>query len=263
MQASLSKNNAHKLKEKLDYHYSAFDKSRLSPDPLEFPHKFSKACDIECAAFISSIFAYGSVTQINNTLKKIFEIFGSHPYNYLTNTSGSGIKNDFKNINHRFYTSEDVSSLFTVLGKMLNEYGTLRELAVKYCNGKNGIKEIIGCFCSKLLNEFAIITPGVRFMFPLPEKGSACKRMNLFLRWMVRKDELDFGLWSEIPASCLIIPVDTHIAKISKSLKLTERKNVSWEMAAEITANLKKFDPDDPVKYDFALCHIGMRKLKF
>lgn len=107
-------------------------------------------------------------------------------------------------------------------------------------------------------------------MFPLPEKGSACKRMNLFLRWMVRKDELDFGLWTclsgrqdEIPTSKLIIPVDTHIARICKQLKLTKKKNVSWKMAEEITNNLKKFDPNDPVKYDFALCHIGMRKQVF
>ncbi len=104
---------------------------------------------------------------------------------------------------------------------------------------------------------------GVRFMFPDPLKGSACKRQNLFLRWMIRNDELDFGLWKEIPTSKLIVPVDTHIAQISKKLQLTKRENVSWKMAEEITNNLKKFDENDPVKYDFALCHIGMRKLKF
>ena len=95
-------------------------------------------------------------------------------------------------------------------------------------------------------------------MFPLPKKGSACKRMNLFLRWMVRKDELDFGLWKEIPTAKLVIPVDTHIARICKSLKLTKRKNVSWQMAEEITMNLKKFDANDPVKYDFALFGMGV-----
>jgi len=104
---------------------------------------------------------------------------------------------------------------------------------------------------------------GIKFMFPLPQKGSACKRMNLFLRWMVRNDELDFGLWNEIKPNKLIIPVDTHIAKICKQLKLTKRKNVNWKMAEEITGKLKRFDPVDPVKYDFALCHIGMRKLEF
>jgi uncharacterized protein (TIGR02757 family) len=100
-------------------------------------------------------------------------------------------------------------------------------------------------------------------MFPLPSAGSACKRMNLFLRWMVRKDELDFGIWNEIPSAKLVIPVDTHIARICKKLKLTRLNNVSWKMAEEITDNLRKFDPNDPVKYDFAICHIGMRKMKF
>nr|MBP9121411.1 TIGR02757 family protein [Ignavibacterium sp.] len=95
------------------------------------------------------------------------------------------------------------------------------------------------------------------------EKGSACKRMNLFLRWMVRKDELDFGLWKEISTSKLVIPVDTHIARISRSLNLTKRKNADWKMAEEITLNLKRFDAEDPIKYDFAICHIGIRKLKF
>jgi uncharacterized protein (TIGR02757 family) len=106
------------------------------------------------------------------------------------------------------------------------------------------------------------LTDGIKFMFPLPEKGSSCKRMNLFLRWMVRKDELDFGLWKGITTDKLIIPVDTHVARICTELGLTSRKNVSWKMAEEITDNLKEFDPVDPVKYDFAICHIGMRKIK-
>jgi uncharacterized protein (TIGR02757 family) len=130
-------------------------------------------------------------------------------------------------------------------------------------NLKNAITNFSNYFLQKCTQEFRGISRGIKFMFPLPEKGSACKRMNLFLRWMVRKDELDFGLWCEIPTNKLVIPVDTHIAKICKQLKLTKKKNVSWKMAEEITENLKKFDADDPVKYDFALCHIGMRKLKF
>jgi uncharacterized protein (TIGR02757 family) len=134
-----------------------------------------------------------------------------------------------------------------------------------YNSSEPNLKNSISKFSDYLLNKIEPrkITPVIRFMFPNPELGSACKRMNLFLRWMVRKDELDFGIWSEIPASKLVIPVDTHVARICKSLKLTKMKNVSWKMAEEITENLKKFDPADPVKYDFAICHIGMRKLKF
>ena len=100
-------------------------------------------------------------------------------------------------------------------------------------------------------------------MFPNPQSGSACKRMNLFLRWMVRKDELDFGIWKAVRKDQLVIPVDTHIARISRELGLTTRKNVSWQMAEEITEKLKKFDSKDPIKYDFAICHIGIRKLEF
>lgn len=130
------------------------------------------------------------------------------------------------------------------------------------------IKNSLSTFSNHLINtakEFngENLSLGIKFMFPLPELGSACKRMNLFLRWMVRKDELDFGLWNEISTGKLIIPVDTHVARICRTLKLTKRKNVSWAMAEEITGNLKKFDSSDPVKYDFAICHIGMRKMNF
>jgi uncharacterized protein (TIGR02757 family) len=106
------------------------------------------------------------------------------------------------------------------------------------------------------------VTGGIKFMLPDPAKNSACKRMNLFLRWMVRKDNIDFGLWHEIGTDKLVIPVDTHVARISKSLGLTRRKIINWKMAEEITGNLKKFNPSDPVKYDFAICHIGMNKKK-
>ena len=115
----------------------------------------------------------------------------------------------------------------------------------------------------EIISDHKPASHGIKFMFPDPLKGSACKRINLFLRWMVRKDELDFGIWEEIHTSQLIIPVDTHVAKICKKLKLTRCKNVSWKMAEEITEKLKKFDPVDPVKYDFAICHIGMRKMQF
>jgi len=149
-----------------------------------------------------------------------------------------------------------------------NEFGSLKKLFLSGyqetdSNTKNAIANFSDFFLQTALNEFGVLSRGLKFMFPLPEKRSACKRMNLFLRWMVRKDDLDFGLWNEISTSKLIIPVDTHVARICKQLKLTKRKNVSWQMAEEITDNLKKFDINDPVKYDFAICHIGMRKLSF
>lgn len=258
------------LKQKLDYHYKAFDKTQISPDPLQFLHLFSDETDIEAIGFLSSVFAYGNVKQIINTMNKILLISDSAPFAFITNLHKNNRLEKLKGLKHRFYNDEDIKNLFISLNSLYNKEGSLKNIFLKnYKSSHANIKEGLSGFSRVFLEEIKIntgskgISPGVRFMFPDPALGSACKRMNLFLRWMVRKDELDFGLWGEIPAGKLVIPVDTHIARICKQLKLTEYKNVSWKMAEDITGNLKKFDSADPVKYDFAICHIGMRKMEF
>jgi len=254
------------LKEKLNYHYKAFDKTKISPDPLQFLHKYEKENDIEVMGFIASIFSYGNVTQIINTLSRFIHLSDNQPYYFIANYQSSLANN----LIHRFYSAKDVDDLFRLLNTAYSEFDSLKDLFLRFYNPDDiNLKEAISGFSNyflesyKRMNHKKKISLGIRFMFPLPELGSACKRMNLFLRWMVRKDELDFGFWKEIPPNKLVIPVDTHIAQISRKLKLTKRKNVSWKMAEEITEKLKKFDSVDPVKYDFALCHIGMRKLSF
>jgi len=255
------------LKQKLDYHYRFFDRSRISPDPLEFLHMYDNANDIEAAGIISSVFAYGNVTQINNTLEKIHKIMHYKPYEFIIKFDYLKKKHLFDNLKHRFYTGDDIARFFCGLNKIYKNYGSLKYFFLLYFFEKEeNLKTSISCFSKNMLgicsgNDDTSL--GMKFMFPDPEKGSACKRMNLFLRWMVRKDELDFGLWSEIPASKLVIPVDTHVARICKELKLTRSNTVSWKMAEEITDNLSKFDSRDPVKYDFAICHLGMRKMNF
>jgi len=252
------------LKQKLDYHYKAFNRTKIEPDPLQFLHLFKSEDDIEVIGFIASVFAYGSVRQIINTLNRFLDLCACKPFKFIQNfRAGTEI-----NISHRFYTQKDVSVLFFTLAEIYKEYGSLKEFFYSFYDSESdNLKNSISGFSNQMLNRVVDqgeeLTNGLKFMFPIPEKGSACKRMNLFLRWMVRKDELDFGLWNKIPASKLIIPVDTNILRISKELELTSRKIPDWKMAEEITNNLKKFDPEDPVKYDFALCHIGMRKLKF
>ncbi len=254
------------LKQKLDHHYIKFDKSQISPDPLQFLHLYKNAKDIEVVGFISSIFAYGNVTQIINTLKKILAVMGSSPYDFIINFKQKDIQK-LKDIKHRFYSEKDIIELFFVLNSTYKKFGSLKKLCLLNYNCEDeNIKNALSHFSNYFLEEINKknkISLGNKFMFPLPEKGSACKRMNLFLRWMVRKDELDFGIWNEINSNKLIIPVDTHVARICRNLKLTKRKNVSWLMAEEITNQLKRFDPVDPVKYDFAICHIGMRKMIF
>jgi uncharacterized protein (TIGR02757 family) len=254
------------LNQKLEYHYKSFDKSHISPDPLEFLHRFETEQDIEAAGYISAVFAYGNVKQILNTLDKIFDLTAGKPNEFIINLTPKD-ENRLKELKHRFYTGNDILVFFRVLKYIYTEYGSLRNFFVQFYNeGDSNLKNAINDFSFQMIEiarERNAVTRGIKFMFPLPSLGSACKRMNLFLRWMVRKDELDFGFWKEIPTSKLVIPVDTHIARICQELKLTSLKNVSWKMAEEITDNLRQFDPDDPVKYDFAICHIGMRKLQF
>jgi uncharacterized protein (TIGR02757 family) len=258
------------LKQKLDYHYKAFDKSQISPDPLQFLHLFSKEEDIELMGFIASIFAYGNVKQIINTLDKILLISKSKPYEFVMNLSKSGGEIKLQGLKHRFYTDSDIQNLFSALNNIYKQKGSLKNVFLEnFSRRDKNIRDGVSLFSKSLIYEIKYrtksdkISRGVRFMFPLPELGSACKRMNLFLRWMVRKDDLDFGIWDEITADKLVIPVDTHVARICKLLRLTTYKNVSWKMAEEITENLRKYDPADPVKYDFAICHIGMRRLEF
>jgi uncharacterized protein (TIGR02757 family) len=258
------------LKRKLDYHYRYFGKNRISPDPLEILHKYSKPEEIEIIGFIASLFSYGNVTQIINTLGEIEKIIDQHPYDFILNFNKKNDGKYFNGLKHRFYTEEDIVSLFEILHQGYLSYANLKELfLLYYFEEEPNLKNSISCFSKNLMNlcvhcdKKAKVTSGLKFMLPDPLKGSACKRMNLFLRWMIRKDDLDFGLWKEIPPSKLVIPVDTHVARICRELKLTNRKNISWKMAEEITNKLRKFDPVDPVKYDFAICHIGMRKMKF
>lgn len=255
------------LKRKLDYHYKEFDFSKLIPDPLQFPHRYEHIYDREISAFISSIYAYGNLKQIITVLEKIHNVFGNSPYNYIIESSTKKITKDFSDVKHRFFDGEDSVGLILAIKNIFESYGSLKNLfLLYYFADETSLKDSIHFFSISLKNMFPNNKGGrrsVEFMFPDPYKGSACKRMNLFLRWMVRNDDLDFGLWREISPSQLVMPVDTHIHKICTLLKLTDLKNVNWKMAEEITNNLKNYDKLDPVKYDFAICHIGMRKLNF
>ncbi|PID58964.1 MAG: TIGR02757 family protein [Ignavibacteriae bacterium] len=255
------------LKRKLEYHYKKFDAEQIYPDPLIFPRKFNNEVDVEISALISSIFAYGNVKQIINSLEKVHALIGENPAEFFKEFDEKNYAEFFNIFKHRFFTGKDVATLFNTIKFVLNEYESLKHFFLLYYFEQDvTIKNSLSFFSKNLLeisNTFGNLTRGVKFMFPDPFSGSACKRMNLFLRWMVRKDDLDFGFWESIRTNQLIIPVDTHIARISKKLGLTKKKNVSWQMAEEITENLKQYDFVDPVKYDFAICHIGMRKLKF
>ncbi|MGK9367303.1 TIGR02757 family protein [Melioribacter sp. Ez-97] len=252
------------LKKKLDYHYRQFNGKTIVPDPVLFPHRYADYRDIEISAFVSSLFAYGNISQILKTLDEIHSIMQNRPYEFTLDFSLNS--KVFDKLKYRFYTPHDIKLLFYALNRIYVQYDSLKYLFLLYHFEKEeNLKSSISFFVNNIIDIMSKkgeVTAGIKFMLPDPMKSSACKRMNLFLRWMVRKDNIDFGLWHEIGTDKLVIPVDTHVARISKSLGLTRRKIINWKMAEEITGNLKKFNPYDPVKYDFAICHIGMNKKK-
>ena len=252
------------LKERLEYHYSAFGRENISPDPLEIPHRFTRPEDIEIAAFFAAFFAYGSVFQIIKNVNGLLGRLDDAPYHTIK--TGDNLEERVEGFYYRFYSTFDVATLLLALNDVLSTHGSLKGLFLEgFLPGRelsDGI-QLFSTWFLKFAEKEGRLTRGFRHFFPEPVKGSACKRMNLFLRWMVREDELDFGFWAEVGKENLIIPLDLHIARISKLLGLTRRKDSSWRTATEITARLREFDPGDPVKYDFALCHISMRKLEF
>ena len=267
---SMSGQKRSNIKKALDSFYREYDfKGRLMHDPIEFPHRYSDPGDIEAAGFIASSLAYGKVGLFKPVIEKVLEPCGKHPAEFLVNFS---IKRDagyLKGIRYRFNREEDILSFVYILSCVLKEWGTLRKLFTHFYKDEDkDIRKALTGLVDHLHNIDTSIVygtgtkpNGLKQLLPSPRKGSACKRMNLFLRWMVRSKDIDFGIWDNIPPNKLIIPLDTHIARISKCLGLSQRASADWKMAEEITASLREFDPADPLKYDFALCHHGISGL--
>lgn len=255
------------LKKTLDLFYGEYDfQGRISHDPIKFPRRYSSPRDIEVSAFIASSFAYGKVDLFSKVIEKVLSLMGKSPYDFL---QGFAVKRDralFSGIKYRFNENDDIVCLLFLLERILKKYSSL-ENAFRFFYSPDDPD--IGAGLAGLINAFLETDtspvygkdsrpPGLMQFLPSPVNGSACKRANLFLRWMVRDRDIDFGIWKEIPKNKLVIPLDTHIARISRCLGFTRRKSQDWKMAAEVTAALRKFDPEDPLKYDFALCHQGI-----
>jgi uncharacterized protein (TIGR02757 family) len=202
-------------------------------------------------------------------VEKILSVMGTSPYEFLLEFRPKKQRRYFEGIKYRFNESEDLIALIYILHKLLGRHVSLEKVFMKFYRSDSlTIGEGLSGFVADLLeiNTSQIYgrdmkPAGLRQLLSSPVNGSACKRANLFLRWMVRDKDIDFGIWNGIPKNKLIIPLDTHIARISRCLGFTERKSQDWKMAMEITESLKRIDPEDPLKYDFALCHHGISGL--
>ena len=223
-------------------------------DPIGIPSQFKDKKDKELAGFIASLVAYGRRDVFIKKLKQLLKIAKNEPYNFIMNFEPK-ILGDF---NYRFGKSEDFSQIFEILKHLYKKDGGLEELfKYGYINPveNNIFVPVTDYFYSRTKNKDAM---GFKFMIPDARKGSAMKRMCMYLRWMVRKGEVDFGIWNFMPASDLLIPLDTHVARISRKMGLLKRNANDFKAVIELTENLKKFDPVDPVKYDFAIFGYGV-----
>lgn len=253
------------IKELLDQFYEDYNfEERLIHDPIRFPHRYSDPKDVEVVAFIASAFAYGRVDLFIPVIERVLKKIGRRPYEFIINLDHK--KWPAFDIKYRFNSADDISCLLYALSMILRDYGNLeglfklhyREDEPDIFSGLNGfIKTILHIDTSPVYGR-DLRPIGYLQFFPLPERGSSCKRMNLFLRWMVRDRDIDFGLWKGIPKNKLVIPLDVHIARISRCLGFTNRKTQDWKMAVEITRSLLELDAEDPLKYDFSLCHHGI-----
>lgn len=259
-----------KLKQTLDKFYREYDfKKRLAHDPIEIPHRYSLPEDIEVAGFVSACFAYGRVDLFKPVIEQILKPGGKHPAAFCSQFSLKRDAGYIRGISYRFNKEQDVLCFVYLLGQALKKWGSLKKLFYHHYKSDhadisialNGfVKYFLSVDTSPVYGK-NLRPSGLTQLLPVPEKGSACKRMNLFLRWMVRKNDIDLGIWDRIPPSKLIIPLDTHISRISSCLGLTGRSVSDWKTAKQITEALMKLDPEDPLKYDFALCHQGISGL--
>lgn len=237
-------------------------------DPLQFPRRYQRPEDQEIAAFFAASLAYGRIQQIRQSIESLLARMGDSPHRFILSFDPRKGIRGFEGFVHRFNTGLDLAVLCSLLRQVLERHGSLGDY---FLLGYQANDEDIGPALTRFVEGILSLesTPfypkgvlpqeaGVRFLLPSPARGGACKRLNLFLRWMVRKDELDLGLWWRVSPAKLIMPLDTHVSRFCQRHGLTRLKTPSWRMAQEITRRFRELNPEDPVKYDFAITHAGL-----
>jgi len=253
------------LKEVLDRLYGDSDHvTRAQHDPISLPLKYKSRADIEIAGFIASALAYGKVSLFLPISGELLDRLGRHPAHTLMESTPKELTRISSGLSYRFQSSSDLAALIKGLARTLKDHGSLEAAFMHgFLPEHENTKAALTTFMGGILKESTGARPsrathGLKHLLSSPHAGGAAKRACLYLRWMVRDTDIDFGLWRGVPKSKLIIPLDTHIARVSRCLGLTVRRTNNWKTAVEITRALSAFDPADPLKYDFALCHRGI-----
>ncbi len=254
------------LSERLDALYQDYNRVDSASDPVHRARPFPDPADREIAAFCAGALAFGRVASVLNSIDVLFSVMGGRPAEFVRNFDPAAPPPAMRGMVHRWIRGEDLIALLWILRQMLETSGSLENFFLRgYEDGHDDMGPALDSFSTRALGldirrAYGRVPrrPGVCYFFPRPSAGSACKRLNLFLRWMARSDEVDLGVWTHVPVSKLIVPLDTHVIRLGRCLRLTRYVSPGWKMAADITASLRRLDPVDPVRFDFSLCHVGM-----
>ena len=244
-----------KLKEFFDRKVDQYDQPSFIPhDPVCIPHMFKKRQDIEIAGFFAAVFAWGNRTTIINKSKELLKRMDNDPYGFVMNHSDDDLK-QLLGFKHRTFNDTD---LLYFISFFRYHYSKSNTLESAFAQWGGTVEEMLTGFHHYFfsLDHVPLRT---KKHIATPERNSTCKRLNMFLRWMVRRNSaVDFGIWKKIKPSQLVIPIDLHVARVAKRFNLLQRKQTDWNAALELTQYLRNLDPEDPVKYDFALFGLGV-----
>ncbi len=253
-----------RMSEVLERLYEKYNRRELiRPDPLQFVYRYGERRDMEIAGFLAAALAYGRVEQIEKSAAELLGRMGASPYGFVADF-GNKQRQKLRGFKHRFTTGRDISDLLTVVSIVLKKHGGLESFFLEGCGADDeNIIPALCRFCDSLCAMHARrhggrVSRGLKYLLASPSRGSASKRLNLFLRWMVRSDEVDTGLWKSVDKAALVVPVDVHMGRLCRILSFHDRKTVSLATALEITSSFREIEPADPVKYDFALSRIGI-----
>ncbi len=252
------------IRDVLERLYSKYNhRARIKPDPLQFVYHYTEPADMEVAGLLSAVLAYGRVQQIEKNLNDLFNRMGASPYAFVFDFNKAK-QQKLSSFKHRFTAGKDIADLLSVLKKVLQEKGSIEKFfLLGYDRRDDNIIPALSRFCDSLYEIHAKqngrkVSSGLKYLLASPARGSVCKRLNLFLRWMVRDDEVDAGLWKGVAQAKLIVPVDVHMHRLSRILGFHAQKTLSLPIAVSITKGFAEIEPDDPVRYDFALSRLGI-----
>jgi uncharacterized protein (TIGR02757 family) len=255
------------MKDSLDRLYASFNFPESAPDPIQIVRRYDRVEDREVVAFIAAGLAFGRVASVIASVEAVCAVMGPEPGRFVRTFDPRRDGEPLQPLVHRWIRGGDLVSLLWILRTLIDRHGSLERA---FLVGLDPEDEDVGEAIEQLSGAARMVdlrpayghrppkAPGVHYFLSRPSTGSACKRINLFLRWMVRRDGVDPGGWSDVSPGQLVVPLDTHTIRVGRCLKLTRRASPGWKMAVDITSALRALDPADPVRYDFALCHLSM-----